>query len=49
MIGSEVMDRLTMTVRLTKELRLRVWLGVRLLRLAQWVTGGRIEIIEKEA
>jgi len=46
----DVMHQVTMTVELThtRQLEWRLWLGTQLIRLAAWIMGCGIEIIEDE-
>lgn len=38
------LDRVTFHVKLSRELRFRLWLGLGLIKLGVWVTGARCEI-----
>ena len=38
----------TITVQVTRELRFRVWLSIRLFRLAMWVLGGKCAIVVED-
>ena len=47
----KLMRNLTIRVRLirTREMRVRLWIAVQLIRLATWVTGMGLEIEHEEA
>lgn len=40
-------DRYTITVAITREFRIRVWIAVQLITLAAWVLGGRLELVDR--
>lgn len=46
--ATKIMRRATITVTLkrAREMRMRLWLAVKLIRLAAWVTGMGIEIVD---
>jgi hypothetical protein len=42
------LDDLVVTIVVTKEFQLRIWVAVQLVRLASFILGGRIEIKDND-
>lgn len=41
-------ETIVMELTLARVFVLRIWLGIRILRLAMWVIGGRAEVLPQE-
>jgi hypothetical protein len=38
---------LNVTVKITNEFKFRIWISLRLIKLAWWIAGGRVEVKEE--